>query len=434
MPSLSPGSLLRNANFVKLWVGQSVSELGSQITNLAMPLTAVIVLHAKTFEVGALEAALMLPFLLFGLPAGAIVDRMRMRRVLIVSDAARMLVLGSIPVAAAFGDLTLLQLFIVAFVAGVLTVFFDVAYQSYLPSLIERADLTDANAKLTSTTQIASVAGPALGGALVSAVGAATAIAADAASYLVSVISLIAIRAPDIKPEVSSGPIFRTLAGEIREGVHFVFRQPMLRMIAGCTGAANLATGIGFAVLTVYMVRSLHMSPALIGVMFAIGGVAGLVGALVTTRVIRWIGVGWTVIVGAIGSCFGGVALALSTPGGGIWWIAAGLSLISLFGIVYNVAQVSLRQALTPPRLLGRMNATMRFLVWGTVPIGALIGGALGTTIGLRPTLWIAAGLGFIPPLFVIFSPVRKQQTIPSDHVEADIEPSAIGPLPKMSG
>jgi predicted MFS family arabinose efflux permease len=327
----------------------------------------------------------------------------------------------------------LAQLFIVAFVTGVLTVFFDVAYQSYLPALIKREELTDGNAKLTSTQQIASVAGPALGGALVSAVGAATAIAADAASYVISVVSLVFIHKEDVKPEVRGGPIVHNLVEDVREGLHFVFGQPMLRNIAGCTGTANLCTDMSSAVLTVYMVRELHLSPAKIGLLFAIGGIAGVVGALLTNRAITRLGVGWSVIVGAVGASVAGFGLPLATPGHGVWWIAASMGTFWLFCVLYNVAQVSLRQALTPPRLQGRMNATMRFLVWGTMPIGALLGGALGASIGLRPTLWVAAAVGVIPPLFVVFSPVRRQKTIPTDHIEANIEPSAVGPVVEPS-
>jgi predicted MFS family arabinose efflux permease len=431
-------TLLRHVDFLKLWGGQSVSELGSQVTVLAMPLTAVIVLHATPFEVGALNAMLMAPFLLIGLPAGAIVDRLRMRRVLVVSDICRMLVLGSIPVVAAFGTLTMFQLYVVAFVAGALTVFFDVAYQSYLPVLIDRDQLVDGNAKLTSTSQIAGVAGPALGGALVSAVGAATAIAADASSYLLSVISLLAIRRADPVPAPTSGPVLSTLVGEVREGLRFVLRHPKLRYIAACTGIGNFATDVSFAVLTVYMVRVLHLSPARIGLLFAVGGVAGFLGAVTVGRIIKRIGVGWTTIGGAIGSSLGGLAIPLATPGWRAWWIAVGMAFFWLFATIYNVAQVSLRQALCPPRLLGRMNATMRFLVWGPMPIGALIGGALGASIGLRPTLWVAGAVGLIAPMSVTFSSIRHQREIPDiDHDEPDVIPeveaSPIGPLPEVT-
>lgn len=372
-------------------------------------------LHATTFEVASLNAVVMAPFLLFGLPAGALVERLRMRRVMIATDVARMLVIGSLPVAAALGHLTLAHLYIATFVVGVLTVFFDVSYQSYVPALVPRRQLADANGKLQSTEQVASVAGPAAGGALVAAFGAATALSADAVSYLVSVASLVGVRRPDRNPPPREGADTQGLFGDIGEGLRFVWRQPMLRAIALCTGGVNFATDVAFAVLTVFMVRRLHLTPSHIGLLFALGGVAGFLGALVTTRVIRRVGVGPAVIIGAFGSSLGGVALPIATRGAGTWWIAVGLMTFWFFAVVYNVGQVSLRQAITPSYLLGRMNATMRFMVWGPSPIGALVGGALGTAIGVRPTLWVAAVVGFVPCVVIAASQVRHQREIPDD-------------------
>jgi MFS family permease len=427
----TPVSLWRHPDFLRLWGGQSISELGSQVTVIAMPLTAVLVLHGSAFEVGALNAVLMAPFLLFGLPAGALVDRLPMRTVMIVADAARLIVLGSIPLAAALGGLTLGQLYAVAFLSGICTVFFDVAYQSYLPVIVARTQLTDGNGKLTSTSQIASIAGPAAGGALVGAVGAAKAIGADAASYLFSVASLIAIRHRDpTEPQ----PRTRTLAAlvaETREGLRFVTRHPMLRRIAGCTGSSNLTGDIGWAVITVFMVRTLHLSPTRIGLIYAIGSVAGLAGALAARRLIDRLGVGRTIIGSAMLTSLGAIGVPLASPGAGAWWVVGGFAVFWLGAVTYNVAQVSLRQAITPPHLLGRMNATMRFMVWGPMPIGALIGGALGSLIGLRPTLWVSAVGGLLAPLWVVFSPVRHQREIPDEAMAVPtIEPSPVGPLP----
>jgi len=409
-------SLLRHGDFLKLWWGQAVSELGSGITMLALPLVAITTLHATAFQVGALNAVEMAPFLLIGLPAGTIVDWLRRRQVMVVADFGRMLALGSIPVTAAFGRLTLAQLYAVAVVAGTLTVLFDVAYQSYLPVLVPRAQLADGNSKLAATQQLANVSGPAIGGALVSAVGAATAIAADAASYLASVLSLLWIRRPEAAPtrddELSR---LRALRRDTAEGLRYVVRHRTLRMIAACTGSSNLANAMAGAVLVLYMVRKLHLSAAAIGAIFAVGSVAGVVSAVVAGRLLRLGGIGRMTVAGAFMFAVGGVFIPLATRGAGALWIVAGLTTVGFGGIVYNIGQVSYRQAITPDRLLGRMNATMRFMVWGTLPVGALIGGALGSAIGLRPTLWVAAALGLVSPFFVFASPLRRVRALPTE-------------------
>ncbi len=428
----APGSLLRHRDFLLLWSGQTVSELGSQISLLAIPLVAVITLRATTFEVGALEGVQMAPFLLIGLPAGAIVDWLPMRPVMIAADAVRLLALGSVPIAGALGGLTLAQLYAVAFVAGTMTVFFDVAYQSYLPTLVGREHLTDGNAKLIATQQIASIAGPAASGALVGAVGAATAVAADAASYFVSVLSLAGIRRGGYQPKPREGRLFEVLCRDVAEGMRYVLRDPMLRQIAGCTGSSNLTSSMAFAVLTVFMVRRLHLTPAQIGGLFAIGSVAGLLGALLAGRICRRIGYGPAIVVSVGISSLGGLVLPLAGRGAAALLIGLALAVFWFFAVVYNVGQVSLRQTITPDRLLGRMNATMRFLVWGTMPVGALVGGALGASLGLRTTLWVAGGVGLVSPLFVLFSPVRRLRELPESPVadEPDLLPSAEGPVP----
>jgi MFS family permease len=432
MADAASRSLWRHADFLKLWAGQSVSEVGSQVTVIAMPLTAVLALHATAFEVGALNAVLMAPFLLFGLPAGAIVDRLPMRMVMLVSDALRLVILGSVPLAATLHGLTLGQLYAVAFLSGICTVFFDVAYQSYLPVIVAKDQLTDGNGKLTASSQIAAVAGPAIGGALVSAIGAAKAIAADAGSYLASVASLAVIRHRSPRPERRDGPVVSGLFADTKEGLRYVLGQPMLRKIAGCTGTANLFGDLGFAIVTVFMVRTLHLSAGQIGLVFAAGSAAGLVGALCAKRLIDRVGVGATIIAGASLTPLGGIAIPLATRGAGVWWVVVGFMIFWIGAIVYNIAQVSLRQAITPHELLGRMNATMRFMVWGPMPVGALIGGALGGALGLREALWISGIGGLLAPLWVIFSPVRHQREMPGDEdeiAEPVIEPSALGPV-----
>ncbi len=282
MPGDKPGrTLWRHRNFLLLWSGQTVSEMGSAVTQLALPLTAVVVLHASTFQVGALTAAATLAFALIALPAGAIVDRRAKRWLMIWCDVARMLIIGSVPLAAAFGALTLGQLYAVAIAAGVCTVFFDVSYQSYLPVLIGTNDLVDGNGKLGASQSFAQLAGPGLGGVLVGLVGAARAMSADAVSYAVSVASLLAIRAREEVPHPDQRQKLRT---EIAEGLSFVLRHPILRKIVACTGTANLFGSMAVALEFIFLVRLLHVRPAETGLLIAVASLGGVAGGALSGR------------------------------------------------------------------------------------------------------------------------------------------------------
>jgi MFS family permease len=254
------GTLWRHRNFLLLWSGQTVSEMGSAVTQLALPLTAVVVLRASTLQVGLLTSAATAAFALIALPAGALVDRWAKRRLMIWCDMARMLIIGSVPLAAAFGVLTLGQLYAVAITAGVCTVFFDVAYQSYLPVVVAREHLVDGNGKLGATQSFAQVVGPGLGGGLVGLVGAAGAMAADAISYAVSVVSLLAISIREEAPPADGDRA--GLRAEIAEGLSFVLRHPILRKIVACTGTANLFASMALALQIVFLVRVLRVRPA----------------------------------------------------------------------------------------------------------------------------------------------------------------------------
>jgi MFS family permease len=388
-------SLWRHRDFRLLWAGQSVSELGSQVSVLAIPLVAIDGLHASTFAVGVLTSVQTLPFLLVGLPAGAIVDRLRRRPVLIAADIGRTITLGSVPVAWALSVLTLTQLYVVSAVSGVLTVFFDVAYQSYLPALVGRDSLVD--------------------GILVGAVGAASAVAADALSYVVSFCSLLAIRTQEERPARTAGDGGRNMRKEIREGLGFVLGEPRIRSVAGATGTSNFFGTMGLAVMLVFYRRQIHLTAGHIGILLAAGSVGGVLGAVVAGRIAARIGVGrtilWTIAVCGLGA----VAYPLVTPANADALIVAGGLLTSAGGVAYNINQVSLRQALCPGPLQGRMNASVRFLVWGTMPLGGLAGGALGSAIGLRPTLWVAAIGSLTAFLWVLLSPVPRVHTMPSE-------------------
>ena len=403
--------LLRHRDFRLLWGGETVSEFGSQVSLLAIPLVAVGTLAATPFQMGALAAASTLAFLVIGLPAGVWVDRLRRRRVMIVSDVGRVVVLGSIPVAYALGVLHLPQLYVVALASGVFTVFFDVAYQSYLPTLVGREHLIEGNAKLTGSQEVAQVAGPSLAGGLVQAVGGPYAVAVDAASFLVSAVAVGAIRTPEPAPTVVEGG-HPGLRRDIGEGLRFVFGDPLLRAITATTGTSNFFSGIQSAIDVIFLVTVVHASPVVIGLLFAAGGVGGVLAALSASPIARRIGGARATLISSF-AVAGGLLIPLTTPGAGLLFFGAGLFLNSFAVVVYNVNQVSFRQRLCPDRMLGRMNATIRFVVFGLLPIGALMGGVIGTAIGLRPTLWIAISGESLAGLWLLASPIRRMKDFP---------------------
>ena len=406
-------SLWRHRDFRLLWAGQTVSELGSQVSQLALPLLAIDRLHAGAFAIGLLTMMSTMPFLLIGLPAGAWVDRVRRRPVLIGADVGRALLLGSVPAAWALHVLTMAQLYVVSLLAGILTVFFDVAYQSFLPALVDRQQLVEGNAKLGGSMAGAQVAGPAVTGQLVQWVGAATAVLTDAVSFVVSFLSLIAIRASEERPAHRVEGPRTTLRSEIGEGLRFIWHEPRIRCVSLTTSTSNLFNTMGMSVFLLFLRRQIGLSPAHIGLLFTIGSVGGLVGATLASRLAARFGLGH-VILGAIVVCgLSELAYPLVTPGNADVVVSVGGFLLSAGVVIYNINQVSLRQALCPLPLQGRMNASVRFLVWGSMPIGALLGGTFGTSLGLRPTLWIAGIGGLGAFAWIKFSPIPAMRAIP---------------------
>jgi MFS family permease len=418
-----PDGLWRHRDFMLLWVGQTVSETGSAVTQLALPLVAVVALRATAFPVGLLTAASTLAFALIALPAGALVDRHAKRRVMIGCDVARLVIIGSVPVAWAAGALTLAQLYAVALAAGVFTVFFDVSYQSYLPSLLARERLVDANGKFGATQSFAQLVGPGLGGGLIGAFGAAGAMSADAISYAVSVASLLGIRAREQPPAGTGSEAGkrgkRSLRSEIAEGLTFVIRHPILRQVVACTGTANLFGSMAAAVEIIFLIRVLHVRPAYTGLVFALAAIGGILGGVLAGRIGRWIGSARVIWFSMLVLGLPQFLPALAEPGWSVALYPIGYAFMFFSSVVYNVAQLSYRQAVTPPALMGRMNAAVRWIVWGTMPLGAVIGGALGTAIGIRPTLWIGFIGSWAAGFWVYFSPLRRMRDIPHDGTEA---------------
>jgi MFS family permease len=412
-PSSTPrqrGGLWHHLDFRRLWIGETVSQFGTTVSQLALPLVAILVLHASTFSVGLLATCEMLAFLVVGLPSGAWVDRMRYRWVLIVNDLVRAGALVSIPIAQAAGVLTIGQLYAVALVTGVSTVFFDVAYQSYLPQLVARSEIVEGNAKLQASESVSQIAGPGIGGLLIQWLTAPYAVLIDAVSFLWSAAWVGSISARPAKPERKPD---RNLGREIGEGLRFVLGNRLLRSIAMCTGTSNLFSNVAFPVYYVLLARQLHLSAGIIGSFTSIAAVGGLFGSLAATRIATRFGQGPTIWMSiAIGLPTAFVAPFVHRNASLVLLAAAQLLSWSMV-VVYNITQVSFRQGLCPPDLLGRMNATMRFLVWGTIPLGAFLGGVLGATIGVRHTLLVAAIGGCVAVLPVYFSPLRRMRELP---------------------
>jgi MFS family permease len=416
--------LLRDRDFRQLFAATTVSQFGYQVSVLALPLVAVETLTVSEFEVGLLASLTTAAFLLVGLPAGALVDRMRRRRVLIAGDLGRTLLLASVPVAWWAGVLTLWQLYAVALLHGVLTVFFDVAYQSYLPHLVGRANLVEGNSRLESVRALSHVGGPGMAGALIQVVTAPVALLADAVALALSAGFVVRIGKREERPRRTEARLLR----DIGEGLRFVLGHRLLRSIAACTGAANLCSAAGGAMLIFFLRRDLGLEAGVIGLVLSVTGIGGVVGALLARPFAAWVGQGPAIWLSVSCSAPFALLVPLAEPGWRIWLAAAGGGVFAVGVVVYNVTQVSFRQAVTPDHLLGRMNATMRFLVWGTQPIGAIFGGVLGSALGARTTLVIGAVGGSLAFFPVLLSPLRTMRELPSSPGAQSEQPSVSGP------
>jgi MFS family permease len=408
--------LWRHADFRNLWAAQSISQVGSQVSVLALPLTAVLTLDAAAWQMGLLTAAGLLPRVALALVAGVWVDRRARRPIMIAADLGRALLLATIPLAAVFDRLRIGQLYVVAFLAGILTVFFDVAYRSCLPSLVDREQLVEGNSKLEVTASAAQTAGPALAGGLVALASAPMALTLDALSFVASAFFLARIRAPERQAHAASDATARNFRAELGEGLRVVFGNPLLRAMAGCGATWGFFDNVVMAVLALYVTRQLGLGGGALGLIFASLGVGLLVGAVLAGPVNRRLGVGPAIIAGATFSSVGGVLLAGSggRPLLALAVLMAGMALMGVGGTIYSVNQMTLRQALVPERLLGRANASITFGVLSTMPLGAIAGGLLGSAIGLRPTLVVGAVGSFAGFLWVIWSPLRSLRGQPA--------------------
>ncbi len=413
------GSLWRDGNFLRMWGGQAFSQFGAQITELAVPVLAVLILGASEFQLGLLNAAGVAAFLLVGLPAGAWIDRMRKRHVMIVADLVRAAALAILPLLWWLGMLQMWHLYAVALVMGVATVFFDVSYQSIVPSLVRPAQIAEANGKLESTHQVAGIAGPAIGGWLIGILTAPVAMLATVGTYLASFVALLFTRDREIvAPKDQREPLIRSIG----EGLRWVFGNPLLRRIVGTTAVSNVFSTITFTMLPIFLLRHLEFTVEAMGLMFALGSIGGLLGAIATPRLVRWIGEARAIPVSALGFSVAGLLMPVAAlvPAVAFPLLVAQWFTMSFMVLVYNITQVTFRQRITPARLLGRMNASIRFCVWGVMPLAALLAGALGTWLGVVPTMWIAALGGLLSAAFVVFGPFWGMRELPDVHAEGD--------------
>ncbi|MFL5800141.1 MAG: MFS transporter [Roseiflexaceae bacterium] len=400
-----PSSLWHNRSFLRLWLAQLISNAGTSITNVALPLTAVLVLGATPAQMGLLGIAGSLPNLLFGFVAGVWVDRTRRRPILVGADLGRAVLLGTIPVAAWLGEVTFLHLWVVAFLAGSLTVFFQIASIAVLPALVTKTQLVEANSKLSIGDSVISIAGPGVAGGLVQLLSAPKAIIVDAISYLLSALALGGIGATEARPVRRPGHIW----GEIVEGVRELVGTPLLKVLTITSSMGMLAGAVQGTVEVLFLARELNLTPAMIGLVFACGGGGSLLGALCAGWASRRLQTGLSLILGKSLWIIGSLMLPLAgLIGQELALVAGGQVLIGLGSTIYFVNQLSLRQAITAQSLLGRVTAARRFILFGMALLGATLGGALGTVIGLRATLLVGVVALAGELLLIISSPIRR--------------------------
>lgn len=406
--------VLAQRDFRLLWVGESVSGLGNSVTAVALPLIAVEVLDADSTAVGLLAAAVWLPWLLVGLPVGAWVDRIRKRPLMMACDLVAGAALLSIPSAVWLDALTLQHMVVVALICGAAAVCFDTAYHSYIRIVLDGRDLLEGNAKLQGSESAVRVAGPGVAGLLAQAFGAVTGLLADAVTFLISVVCLkrIEVVEPDRAPDEERAPLRR----QIIEGLRFVGRDPYLRPMVTWGAAINMALMGYQAVQVVFLVRTVGLNPALVGMLLTSGGVGGIVGALMASRFSRRFGSArGLLLLQAVTAPFA-LLMPMTTAGPGLLLFAMGGFLVGIGISVANIVVGSFRQTYCPPHMLGRVVATAMMINHSTIPVGSLLGGVLGDTVGYRPAMWIMTGLVAPCWLILVMSPMRRERDLPGTY------------------
>lgn len=418
--------LWRHPDFVRLWAGQTVSVFGSLTTRIALPFTAVVYLDARPFQIALVTAADVIAGICFGLFAGVWVDRLRRRPMMIAADIGRAVIVSSVPAAAVFGTLHIEQLYVVAFLAGILTTFFDVAYQSYLPTLVSADELVEGNSKLAASASVAEFGAFGTAGWLVQLITGPGAMVVDAASFVVSAISIAIIRRPEPPPM----PVFerQPMLSEAVDGIRAILHDGTLRVIAASWVLLSLASGMMSAVFLLFTARELGFSPGVLGVIFAVGGVTSFIGAVFADWSRRRFGVGGAMILGLT---MGGVGFLVMAGAPHASVLGAGLligqQIISDPGwTVYEINQISLRQAIAPEAMLGRVNAGVRFAGLVAMLVGTIVAGLTADAIGGRPVILLAGSAVFAAALVVLLSPVRTLRSAPARMAEPLVSPAPI--------
>jgi predicted MFS family arabinose efflux permease len=403
--------VLRRADVRALWIGETVSELGTSVSSLAIPLVAVVTLHAGAFATGALIAAAWLPWVVIGLPAGAWVDRLPARRVMIAADVLSMLAFASVPVAAWQGVLTLGQLLGCALLGGCAAVFFQTSYQVFLPSLLDGDELASANALMHGSQSAARVGGPGLAGLLATAVGAVAGVLLNAVSFLVSAAYLMSL------PDGQHRPVARErvpLRSEIAEGARFVARDPYLRILTIWGGLSNFAL-VGYqAVLIVFLVHDARLGSGTVGLLIALSSVGGVLGAAVAPRLARRLGSARAFIGFELIAAPAALLIPLTGPGPRAALFAVGGFLVVAGVVGGNVLNATWTQTYTPRELRGRVSTCSGLVNYGGIPLGALCAGALASALGTHDSIWIMTGLLALCPSLLLLSPLRGRREFPT--------------------
>ena len=400
---------LGNRNFRLFWIGESTSQIGSGVSSVVLPLVGVSVLHAGTFAIALLTAAGWLPWLVFGLPAGAWVDRFRKRTLMIICDLVSLILFASIAISAWLGVLTISQLLAVAMLAGLVSIFFKAAFQAYIPLLLQKDELIDGNSKLQASTAFASVGGPGIGGAVAQFLGVATGVILDAASFAVSAICLLAT--PANEPELKSSRPRRKLAQEIRDGLRFLLHDPYLLPLAAFTAILGLGISSTDSLMIVFYIRTIGITSGLTGVILGLLGIGGLFGAVISARVVRRYGSARAMLICRI-LLASALLFPLTTRGVGLIF-SVGWFMVTVGIVSGNIISLSFRQARCPAQIIGRVSATYYTMTYSAMALGGAFAGALGTYLGVRPALWITCGIVASSSLILIFSPIRHLRELP---------------------
>lgn len=408
-----PENINQNRAFNLLWAGETASQFGFQVAGLAVSTTAITLLHASENQVGILGAMQTAAFLLIGLPAGAWVDQWRKRRTMIVADVVRMIALATVPVAYWMGSLSIYHMMLVILIFGFGTVFFDVAYQSFVPTIVRRHQIGQANGRMEASFQVARVGGPGIAGWLIGLLSAPVTFALTSITLGISALAISLI--PDSEPKQEKRKDER-LWQQVKEGVDYVRSEPLLGPLFACIAFAGLASQGVWVLFPVLALRNLGMDAQALGTLLSFGAVGGVLGAMVNRRMVRKFGEGHTIAIFNIAAGVVGIGMPLAVLAGGkAWLVLVIVGFINSFCItIYNVTQLSLRQRICPPHLLGRLNATFRFAVWGAMPIGSVLAGWVATMIGVVPALCVFQGLTLLAGVAMCFTPIVQQNRIGS--------------------